>query len=239
VVTDRRFDDRQASLILKRVAELHEHASETATSRSMTKTDIEQAVAELGISTSLVTRAISELSLQDLRNRPNWWLGGKTDVMLEEIVQGRIDEATFTLMVELMRRSFGDPGELKVEGAARIWSTHTTARPIHLSVVETAETTTLRLEESMEQTAHATVGAGAATGGFSGFLLVIPLNALVTKLFLSLALGPLAAVGATIGWLSARALWSRRSAAREDQLRQVFAELLEIAASRSRQLPAT
>src|SRR5688572_28655311 len=147
---ERRFDEREVGSILKRVAELHESESDAADPRSMTRAEIEHVVTELGISKALVARAVSELSVKDVRNRPVWWLGGKTDVMFEQIVDGKIDEATLHRMYEVLRRYLGNPGETKNEGGATIWSTTAeTGRRIHFSVVEHEDTTTLRLEERM------------------------------------------------------------------------------------------
>jgi hypothetical protein len=120
---DRRYDDREVGLILKRVAELHESEGDKGDARAMTRGEIEQVVHELGISKALVSRATSELAAQDVRNRPVWWLGGKTDLMFEEVVDGHVDDAALTPMIEVLRRTLGDPGELKHEAGARIWST--------------------------------------------------------------------------------------------------------------------
>lgn len=235
---DRHYDDREVGLILKRVAELHEREGERTDARTMTRVEIEQVVTELGISKDLVARAVSEISVQDLRNRPVWWLGGKTDLMFEEVLDARVDETTLTPMLEVLRRSLGDPGELKVEGTARLWSTtRNTTRRVHFSVVEHEGKTTLRLEERMPMDARMAVGGSTGAGAFAGFMTIIPLKALLVKSVLMLAIGPTAALGATVGWLAGRALWKRRSAGREGQLRRAFGEIVALARSRPRALP--
>lgn len=226
---DRRYDDREVGLILKRVAELHEREGEKD-ARAMTRGEIEQVVQELGISKALVARATSELAARDVRNRPVWWLGGKTDLMFEEVVDGRVDDATLTRILEVLRRTLGDPGELKHEAGARIWSTADGgSQRVHLTVVEHDGRTTLRLEERMSGEATAIVGASAVLAGFLGFMMIVPLKALVIKALLLLLMGPLAASGALLGWLGGRAIWKRRSAAREAQLRQAFAAIVTLA----------
>ncbi len=228
---ERRYDEREVGLILKRVAELHGREGERADHRSMSTSEIEEVVGELGISKALVARAASEVSLQDVRNRPVWWLGGKTDFMFEEVVDGRVDDATLTRMIELLRRQLGDPGELRTEGASRIWSTKQAEgnRWVYFSVVEQGERTTLRLEERAPVDARVAVGGGTVGGGFTGLMTVVPLKALLVKSVLMLALGPIVLVGATLGWLGGRAYWARQSARRDDQLRRVFAEIITIA----------
>ncbi len=227
---DRRYDDREVGLILKRVAELHEDGADKGDARSLTKVEIEDVVADLGISRALVTKAVAEIAVQDVRNRPVWWLGGKTDLMFEEVVEGHVDEPTLTGMLEVLRRLLGDPGALEVEGATRIWSTTPrTSRRVHLTVVEHGSSTTLRLEERMPGDAGATVGLPAVGGGFLGIMAMIPLKALLLKSVLMLTMGPLVAAGATAGWLAGRAVWKRRSTDREVRLRRAFAEILALA----------
>jgi hypothetical protein len=230
VTDERRYDEREVGLILKRVAELHESGDAKADARAMTKGEIEQVVTELGISKALVTRAVSEISLQDVRNRPVWLVGGKMDLMFEEVVDGQVDDATLGQMLEVLRRYLGDAGKLEHEAGARIWSTTETRRVV-FTVVEHAGKTTLRLEERMTTDAATTVGVSASVGGFAGFLSVVPLKALLVKSMMLLAWGPVIAVGATIGWLAGRALWRRRSTDREGQLRRAFGEILALAGS--------
>jgi hypothetical protein len=231
---DRRYDDREVGLILKRVAELHEREGGPADARAMTRGEIEEVVHELGIPKALVARAVSDVAVRDVRNRPVWWLGGKTDLMFEDVVPGRVSDANFAALVEIARRHFGDPGELRDEGGARIWSTsNTTSRRSHLTVVVGDESTRIRLEERMPMDARTTVGAGSFAGFFAGIMGVIPLKALVLKSTLMLAMGPLMAGGALVGWLGGRAVWGRNSRRRERQLQSLFTEILDRAAKNS------
>lgn len=235
---ERRYDDREVGQILKRVAELHEREGDKADARAMTRAEIEQVVHELGISRALVARATSELAVQDVRNRSVWWLGGKTDLMFEEVVDGHVDDATLTQMLEVLRRSLGDPGKLEREAGARIWSTTTsTTRRIYFTVVEHAGSTTLRLEERMHGDAGAIVGISAFAGGVTGFMTLVPLKVLVIKAVLLLMMGPLALSGALLGWLGGRALWRRRSVGREEQLRRAFGEIVALAGAPRKALP--
>ncbi|MEM7156887.1 MAG: hypothetical protein AAF799_28815 [Myxococcota bacterium] len=235
---ERRYDDREVGLILKRVAELHERAGDKTDARSMSEAEIEQVVTELGISKALVARAVSEVSVADQRTRPKWMLGGKTDLMFETSVDGRLDDAALTPIIEVLRRSLGDPGELKNEGTSRIWSTSkATTRRVHLSVVEHSGKTTVRLEERMPMDAKSTVGLGAFTGGMGGFSTVIPLKALLGKATMMLAWGPLIGVGVGLGWLVGRAIWKRRSDGRETQLSRAFGEIVAIVGNERKALP--
>ncbi|MCY1064532.1 hypothetical protein OV090_07155 [Nannocystis sp. RBIL2] len=224
---ERRYDEREVGQILRRVAELHAREGEKTDARSMSRGEIEEVVQELGISKALVARATGELALQDVRNRPVWWAGGKIDLMFEDVVDGQVDDARLSQMIEVLRRSLGDPGQLKQEAGARIWSA--TTRRIHLTVVEHEGRTTLRLEERMD--ASVTLGS-AFLGGFAGFLAglfaVVLLKGVVIKALLLLLLGAFASTGAVAGWIGGRALWRRRSEGHEAQLRQAFAAIVAL-----------
>lgn len=237
VTGERRYDDREVALILKRVVELQEREGGKSDARAMTEREIEQVVGELGLSTALVRKAAAELAVQEIRNRPVWWLGGKTDLMFEEVVPGHVDEASLGEMLEVLRRHLGDPGELEVQSNARIWSTsQSMSRRIHFSVVEHEDETTLRLEEAMPVDARATVGLSTVGGWFAGLMSVIPLKVLVIKSVLMMALGPLMAAGAVGGWLGGRAVWKRLSGKRERQLRRAFGEIVDLAVARPKKL---
>ncbi len=202
----------------------------------MSRAELEQVVGELGMSKALVARAAAELAVHDVRNQPVWSLGGKADLMFEEEVPGHVDEGSWTQMVEVLRRRLGEPGELTRDGKTRIWSTREGPRRVHLTVVELEASTTLRLEESMVNEARGIVGGSAFGAGFVGFMGVLPIKILATKLLAVLAMGPLALVGAGAGWAVGRAVWRRRAARREEDLRGAFAEILEVAERRSRML---
>lgn len=235
-MSGRRYDEREVGQILRRVAELHER-EDRADPRSMSVAEIEEVVGELGISKALVAQAARELSVADHRNKPVWWLGGKGELMFEEVVEGRVDEATLTRMIEALRRELGDPGTLSEQGASRVWSTgEGTSRRVHFTVVEDGERTTLRLEERMPVDARTTVGGSTVGGGVTGFMLTVPLKALILKSTLLLLMGPLAVVGAALGWLVGRALWRRVSDRREAQLRRAFAEALALAEAKPKAL---
>ncbi|HWB75355.1 MAG TPA: hypothetical protein VG755_10370 [Nannocystaceae bacterium] len=234
---DRRYDEREVGLILRRVAELHESEGENADARAMTRSEIEQVVQDLGISKALVARATSELAAHD-SSAPVWRLGGKTKVMFEDVVAGELDDAALTPMLEVLRRTLGEPGELKHEGGATIWSTTANGmQRVHFTVVPHAGRTTLRLEEDMSGEANVIVGLTAFFGGFLGFMMIVPLKALVVKALLLLMMGPLALSGALVGWLGGRAIWKRRSRTREQKLRRAFAAIMALTEER-KALPA-
>lgn len=200
-----------------------------ADGRTLTGSEIEQVVHELGIPRGLVARAVAELSVARERTRPVWWLGGKTDLMFEHVLEGTLDEAELGQMIEVLRRHFGDPGELRVEAGATLWSTKQEGSPnVHLSVVEYQGRTTVRLEERMAGAASGTVGAAMFAGGFGTFMAAVPFKVVLGKALLLMILFPGAALGATLGWLGGRALWKRWGRERELKLARTFSELVAV-----------
>lgn len=227
----KRYSEREVGLILKRVAELHERDGEVESPRAMTKGEIEDVVAELGISKALVARAASELATKSLTHPRVWWLGGKTHAAFESRIDGKIDAATYDRMLELLRRSFSQVGNVTEQGSARIWSTtRAVPRDLTFTVHQLDDHTTLRLEERMPIDARTTVGGTAFAGFGTGVVAAIPLKVLLGKAMLLMALPGLMFASAALGWTIGREIWRRRSTAREHQLRTVFAELVALAA---------
>lgn len=214
---------------MKRAAELQ--VQEGGGERALSLEELEEVAGELGISSALVRRAASDVAVRPDRDDSTFWLGGATAVLFETAVAGSVDDETMTAMVEVLRRYMGDPGTLEQQGSTRVWSPRDSSRRVFLTVVERADSTTLRLEERMPMDAQSTVGGTAFAGSFGGFLGILPLKVLVGKAAALAALGPLVVVGGTAGWLVGRAWWKRRSGGRERALREMFAQLVEIASA--------
>lgn len=215
MATERRYDDREVGQILHRAAELHESGDDP---RALTRPEIEQVADELGIPKALVARATTELAAHDTTHPPAWHLGGKTDLTFEHTVAAHVDDDALVPMLEFLRRTTGDTGELRHDAGARIWSSSANSkRSVTLSVVEHAGRTTFRLDERMSSEANMLVGASTFAAGVIGFFTLV------------LVVGPLAFSAALLGWLAGRVMWKRRSTEREAQLRRAFAAIVALA----------
>ncbi|TPV94065.1 MAG: hypothetical protein B7733_17185 [Myxococcales bacterium FL481] len=225
----RLYREREVKEILKRAAELHHAHDSSDSSKAMTRREIEDVARELGIPAALVARATNELVTAERRRPSAWWLGGKTGLTFEYQVQGRLDDATFDRLVEALRRALHDAGTLTEQRSTRIWTTQRPIpRAITLTVFEDDEETTVRLDERMPIDARTTVGASSFAGFGSSIFSAIPLKVLLGKAAVLVALPGVMLGGAALGWAIGRQIWRRRSAAREDQLRTVFADLVAI-----------
>ena len=225
---DRRYDEREVGLILKRLAELQLTENARADARSMSRAEIEEVAADLGIDRRLVQRAVAEVALHERVGQTSWWLGGKTAIMFEESLGGAIDDDSVTRMIEVLRRNLGDPGTLDVSGTTRIWmSTDKAPRRVHFSVVAHGNQTTLRLEERLADAGNMTVSLAALGGFFAGVMILIPLKALVAKGALLLAIGPILAGGSFLGWLTGRVVWKRFGRRYASDIGRMFSKILE------------
>ncbi len=226
-MSERRYDDREVAQILKRVAELHE-ADGASGGDGMTAQELEGVVGELGMSKALVARATMELARPQARTQPRALLGGPESLMFEDRVDGEISDATFELMVDVLRRALGVPGEVDRSGDTRMWSSSEGAgRVVHLTLVPREGYCVVRLDEQMPVDARTTVGMGTVAGGMSGMMSVVPMKVLLAAGLAKLFLLPMVVVGGLAGWGIGRAVWRRRSQGREAELSEAFAQVMD------------
>jgi hypothetical protein len=100
-MTERRFSDKEVALVLRRAIELEEASpsSDLPAARGMTLRELQDVAKEVGIATSLVTRAVAELSEKPERE-PFSVLGPSTVKKEVRVIPG---EASREDMGELMR----------------------------------------------------------------------------------------------------------------------------------------
>ena len=222
---DRRYDEREVSLVLARVAELSERTREDR-SQGMSRAELEAVVDELGMDRSLVARASAELAKPEPSER--LW-GGPTRLRFETFLPGRAGKGFLEPAYDLLRRELGVPGSIEHSGGATIWeAAQGTTRRVHLTVREVEGGTVVRLEERMPVDARSSSAAGAFGGFFLGILSMIPLKALVAKPTLMMLLIPTWIVGVVAGWSVGRLRWRYESRNRHDQLQGLFRDLVEL-----------
>ena len=74
--------------------------------------------------------------IEEVRNQDSFWLGGKHDLMLEHRIERKLSEAELGAMVEVLRRHIGDPGRLRKEANAHIWSpTESSSRAVNIRIL--------------------------------------------------------------------------------------------------------
>lgn len=236
---DTQFSDRQVALVVKRASELQSQSADT-----VSLAQLHEIAAELDVPAHLVSRAVAELAVDDPPGRPVWWLGGKTRLRYEHVVPGRVDDAAYEKMLDVMRRCLGVPGRVEEIGSARIWSSdRDTTRRVHFTLTENVSkehgtTTALRLEERMPMDARMTNGRGVATGFVSGSLGLAALSGLIGKAALMTAVGPVLGGFMVAGWIAGRQIWRANSRERERDLAEAFEALVRLGPSEAPTLSA-
>ena len=88
---DRKFNDEEVALIIKRAAELQQtQIVESEPSNAMTLTEVEQIAREAGIDPKLIRQAAHGLDRPSETSRPSPWLGAPTRLVFERVIDGEI-----------------------------------------------------------------------------------------------------------------------------------------------------
>jgi hypothetical protein len=186
----RRFDDDEVSLILRRASELQE-ARLTAPGDGMSLADLEAIAQEAGLDPALVRRAASELPSRDgPLPRPTGpgerFLGAPTVLRYERVLGGEMPSSEYDVLVEEVRRSLNDVGEVSALGRTLAWSSTPPMRPrraggrqVNVTVVARGGQTAIRVEERVTSLAGALFGGimGGVGGGGSGIAVGVGLAA--------------------------------------------------------------
>jgi hypothetical protein len=185
--TTRKFNDEEVALIIKRAAELQQTEQVAQdSSNAMSLKEVEEIAKEAGIDPALVRRAAVTLDKPSEITRPSPWVGKPTRIVFERVVDGEIPTDAYELIVNEIRRTFGDNGVPSVLGRTLAWTStsvggrrHARGRQIDVSVMSRGGVTTIRVEEELRNTAGALFGGlvGGGTGGTSGLSMGIGMGA--------------------------------------------------------------
>jgi hypothetical protein len=230
---ERRFNEEEVALIIKRAAELQQtEQTEKDPGNALSLTDVEQIAREAGIDPKLIRQAALGLDQPSTAIRPNPWIGSPTRIVFERAVDGEIPIEEFEPLIAEVRRTFGDNGVPSVLGRSLAWSSSVSGgrrrargRQIDVSVVVRGGLTTVRVEEELGNTAGALFGGlvGGGGGGSTGISIGIGLGA-----FHSAPLAFMLWVTVAGGFYTlARTIYGNIVAKRELQLRQLADRLEE------------
>ena len=231
--TNRRFNDEEVALIIKRAAELQqtEAIADDSTS-ALTLAEVEQIAKEAGIDPSLIRRAAQTLDRPGDANRPSAWAGAPTRLVFERVVDGEISLDEHEALIDTIRRALGDNGMPSVFGRTLAWSSSMhgsrrrgAGRQVDVNIVSRGGVTTIRVEEELRNIAGALFGGlvGGGGGGSTGISIGIGM-----EVFQSLAVAAMLWVGVASGfYFLARTLFARTSAKREKELRDLISRLEE------------
>lgn len=229
---ERKFNEEEVALIIKRAAELQQtEQTEQETSSALSLTEVEEIAREAGIDPKLIRRAAVGLDQPAQTNRPSPWLGAPTRIVFERVVDGEIPVEEFEPLIAEIRRTFGDNGLPSVLGRSLAWSSgiggrrRSSGRHVDVSVVTRGGITTIRVEEELRNLAGALFGGlvGGGGGGTTGISMGIGMG-----VFHSAPIAALLWVTVAGGFYTlARTIFGRMSAAREHELQGLIDRLEE------------
>lgn len=229
---DRKFNDEEVALIIKRAAELQQTEQiENNPSTALSLSDVEQIAREAGIDPKLIRQAALGLDQPSTTIRPNPWVGSPTRIVFERVVDGEIPVEEFESLIADVRRTFGDNGVPSVLGRSLAWSSsmrgrrRAQGRQIDVSVVARGGVTTIRVEEELRNLAGGLFGGlvGGGGGGSTGIVVGIGMGA-----FHSAPLAVALWVAVAGGFYTlARTIFGSIAAKRERELRELANRLEE------------
>jgi len=231
---ERRFNDEEVALIIKRAAELQQ-TERVEPSTALTLSDVEGIAREAGIDPALIRRAALGLDRPAPEAAPSVWFGAPTHLVFERVVQGEIPVDEFEPMVTEIRRSIGDNGLPSVLGRTLAWTSSPggrrrgSYRKVDVSVVSRDGLTTIRVEEQLQSLAGAVFGGlvGGGSGGTTGVSIAIGMG-----VFHSAPVAGLIWMTVAAGFYTlARTIYGGIAAKREKQLRDLSNRLEEQATS--------
>lgn len=229
--TRRRFDDREVALILRRAAEMQESSPATASSeRGLSITDLEQVAREAGLDPTLIQRAAAELDARPAVPRRAGFLGRPTRFDIERTIDGELPESEFAAIVDEIRRTVGDVGNVSTLGSTLAWDStrggrEARVRRIGVTVVPRNGRTVIRIHESLSALAGELGGGivGGIGGGVGGGVFGLTMGT-TAALFPALALGGGILAGA---WALASRLFQSKADERMDELTALMDRLAE------------
>ena len=239
---NRRFNDEEVALIIKRAAELQqtEQIAQDPSS-SLSLKEVEDIAKEAGIDPALIRRAANTLDQRTEVNRPSPWVGAPTRIVYERVVDGEITNHAYEPIVNEIRRTFGDNGIPSVLGRTLAWTStpmggrrQSRGRQIDISIMSRGGVTTIRVEEELRNIAALFGGlVGGGGGGTTGISVGIGMGALHSA--------PLAAlmwVAIAGGFYAlARTIFGKISEKREKQLGDLTERLQSLVESAATAAP--
>lgn len=113
------FNEDEVSAILKTAVDMDSKGG-GATSFGLSLEELQQIAAESGIDPRNVAAAISQLDHQDEKQEKTFW-GGPTSWTQDRVVEGGVDEEQWENMVAVIRKAYGDTGEVQMRGHTKEW----------------------------------------------------------------------------------------------------------------------
>lgn len=219
------LDVKPPDLPKRPAADRNNRAPATATS-GYQMADVRDAAKAVGIKDKYVDRALAERRQVDTPTfgvattpaKKNPFLGDVLALSFEAVIDGEMRERDFDLMIDIIRRTLGEAGNVSAVGRSLSW-TATGSRKVQISVLVRDGRTTIHVIEKLKDLAGGLFGGimGGGGGGSIGPMLGVGMGALHS---------PLAAIGLVLGmfgvsYTTARTIYTRLVRKRRETLEQL------------------
>jgi len=239
--TNRRFNEKEVALIIKRASELQQSEATPESNTGMSLAELEQVAREAGLDPELVRRAAVDLDTRVTDQPPNKFLGAPSVLRLERTIDGEVPAEEYEPMVLEMQRLLGGASTASTLGRTLQFSLtgrnqgHATGREVQVTITPRNGRTTIRVEERLSPIAGGIFGGvmGGAGGGLMGPGIAIGAAAFHSAI---MAAG-LAGVAIGGSYLLARTIYGRVVRGRGEKLHELMSWLVEHASATAVRAP--
>jgi hypothetical protein len=233
--TNRRFNEKEVALIIKRASELQQLETTAESSTCMSLAELEQVAREAGLDPALVRRAAVDLDTRVTDQTPNKFLGAPTMLRLERTIDGEVPADEYEQLVLEIQRQLGEVGSGSTIGRSLQWTVQSaarrrvSARTVQVTISPRNGRTTIRIEERLGGLAGGLFGGlmGGVGGGTTGISAGIGMGVLHSW-------GAFAGIwgGVVVGsYLLARTIFGRVVRGRGEALQTLMSRLVEHASA--------
>ncbi len=233
--TKRMYSDSEVRSIVKHAAEMQVERPTEAGALSMGA--VQQIAAQVGISPERVRQAAGEIDRRQSPSQWSWLSGAPTTLRVERFVAGEVPDTEFPALVEEIRATLRDVGNVSTLGRSLTWSTARfgqgpSARDIHITVSPRDGQTRILVDERLGQLAGGLFGGivGGGGGGGGGAAIGILAGALQAPLLA--VIGVSVAIGGS--YLLARTIFQRAFSKRKREIDELLNRLAEHIAETAR-----
>lgn len=224
----RKYSDQEIRSIVKQASEMQvERPTEEG---ALSLGAVQQIAAQVGIDPERVRAAAANLDRKETKTIWRRIAGAPTTLRIERFVEGEVPESEFATLVEEIRVTLRDVGNVSTLGRSLTWSTARfgqgpSARDIHITVTPRAGKTRILVDERLSQLAGGVFGGivGGGGGGGSGALIGVLAGALHAPIVA--AGGVIMAVGGS--YLIARTLFRRTVSKRRQEIDELLDRLAD------------
>src|SRR5690349_21205597 len=126
--TNRRFNEKEVALIIKRASELQQSEATAESSTGLSLAELEQVAREAGLDPALVRRAAEDLDTRVTDQTPSRFLGAPTALRLERTIDGEVPVDEFEQLVLEIQRELGQAGAASTIGRSLQWTVQSADR---------------------------------------------------------------------------------------------------------------